>query len=269
MNNLYNEKIEGLISAALADGVLTEKEKQVLFKRAQAEGIDLDEFEMVLDARLVELKKVQKSAPKSEKYGDVRKCPACGAMVPSLAGVCPECGHEFSGISANLSSQKLAELLQTTFNEISIIDKVGPLDDSIDDDLLYKKKQLAREDIEIAKEENINKRKNIIETFPIPNTKSDLFEFLTSLQPRIHDIMDPLANSYFIKYEECINKVNISFANDVDFIPFIEHYKKEKKIVKMKLFFYKIFHWFSDDPPRIIAIIFFIIVLIMLLNDVF
>ena len=48
---MYNEKIEALIKAALADGVLTEKEKEILFKNAQAEGIDLDEFEMVLDAR--------------------------------------------------------------------------------------------------------------------------------------------------------------------------------------------------------------------------
>ena len=76
---MYSEKMEALIKAALADGVLTEKEKQILFKRAQAEGIDLDEFEMILDARLIELKKVQKSsAPKSDKFGDVRKCPACG-----------------------------------------------------------------------------------------------------------------------------------------------------------------------------------------------
>ena len=29
---MYNEQIEALISAALADGVLTEKEKQILFK---------------------------------------------------------------------------------------------------------------------------------------------------------------------------------------------------------------------------------------------
>ena len=58
---LYSEKIEGLIDAALADGVLTEKEKQILFKKAQAEGIDLDEFEMVLDARLVELEKKRKA----------------------------------------------------------------------------------------------------------------------------------------------------------------------------------------------------------------
>lgn len=53
---MYNEELEYLIDAALADGILTEKEKQILFKRAQAMGIDLDEFEMVLDARLVKMK---------------------------------------------------------------------------------------------------------------------------------------------------------------------------------------------------------------------
>ena len=78
---MYSEKIEQLISAALADGVLTEKEKQILFKRAQEQDIDLDEFEMVLDARLVELQKAEKaatmkSAPHSGKLGDVRKCPS-------------------------------------------------------------------------------------------------------------------------------------------------------------------------------------------------
>jgi hypothetical protein len=51
---MYSEKLEKLIAFALADGVLTDKEKQVLFKNAEAEGIDLDEFEMVLDARLYE-----------------------------------------------------------------------------------------------------------------------------------------------------------------------------------------------------------------------
>ena len=78
---MYNEKIEALIKAALADGVLTEKEKQILFKKAHELGIDLYEFEMVLDARLFEAEnavreKREKAAPKSEKYADVKKCPA-------------------------------------------------------------------------------------------------------------------------------------------------------------------------------------------------
>ena len=97
---MYDERIEQLISAALADGVLTEKEKKILFKRAQAQGIDLYEFEMVLDARLVELQKVEKekaakSALRSNKLGEVRKCPSCGEMLSLMDGVCPSCGHLF------------------------------------------------------------------------------------------------------------------------------------------------------------------------------
>ena len=54
---MYNEQLEKLIDYALADGELTEKEKQVLFKKAESMGVDLDEFEMVLDARLFEKQK--------------------------------------------------------------------------------------------------------------------------------------------------------------------------------------------------------------------
>lgn len=51
MEKRYNEELEQLIETALTDGVLTDKKKQVLFKKAESFGIDLDEFEMVLDAR--------------------------------------------------------------------------------------------------------------------------------------------------------------------------------------------------------------------------
>ena len=84
---MYNEQIENLINLALADGELSEKEKQILFKKAEAAGIDLDEFEMVLDAKLFEKQKSDKpvtAAPKSDKLGDIRKCPACGAIVQSF-----------------------------------------------------------------------------------------------------------------------------------------------------------------------------------------
>ena len=249
MNNLYvyDEEIEGLISAALADGVLKEKEKQVLFKRAQAKGIDLDEFEMVLDARLVELKKAEKaktttSAPKSNKFGDIRKCPTCGGMVPALAGVCPDCGYEFSGIDSNLSSQKLADLL-LKFHSFGV-----------------------------------ERYKIIIETFPIPNTKSDLFEFLASIKPRMEDVKDPLAVSYFKKFEECINKAKISFPNDADLSYFIEYFEKNGKSLKRKQqrYLYKFFkgvfkafkgfiNWFTEVGDGVLLYSFLILLLIGLL----
>lgn len=244
---MYSRKMEGLIKAALADNVLTEKEKQVLFKKAQAEGIDLDEFEMVLDARLVEAQKAEaarkakeakkakeaqkaeaakkakgakakettktevaeepesmrivgkteseRAAPKSDKYGDIRKCPACGSIVGAFKGICPECGYEFANVDANLSSRKLYDAL----SKASTIQKA-----------------------------------EIIETFPIPNTKADLLEFLTALKPRVTDVSSDLQNAYFKKYSECIEKAKISFAGDKQLQPFVDGYGDISKKIKRK-----------------------------------
>ena len=126
---MYDERIEQLISAALADGVLTEKEKQVLFKKAHAEGIDLDEFEIILDARLLEAqeaekKKREKAAPKSDKYADVKKCPACGSIIPPNTKVCPGCGMVFSNEQSDI--KEIIDL-QNSYAKISKFKPNTPL----------------------------------------------------------------------------------------------------------------------------------------------
>ena len=140
---IYGNYMEHLIDMALADGELTEKEKQVLFKKAEANGIDLDEFEMVLDARLYERQKAtqavqpttQGAAPKSEKYGDVRKCPGCGAIVESFTTRCPDCGHEFSNIGTVSSFNLLSSKLEALENQ-----KKGTLWGAIKDESIDKQK---------------------------------------------------------------------------------------------------------------------------------
>lgn len=67
---MYDEKLEALITAALADGVLTDKEKNLLFKKAEAMGIDLDEFELVLNGRLAKRKK-DMEAKSAQKKGAI------------------------------------------------------------------------------------------------------------------------------------------------------------------------------------------------------
>lgn len=65
---MYNEKLEALITAALADGVLTDKEKNLLFKKAEAMGIDRDEFDLMLNGRLAKRKKeMEAQAPQAAK----------------------------------------------------------------------------------------------------------------------------------------------------------------------------------------------------------
>jgi hypothetical protein len=48
-----NPEIEKLIEFALADGVITDKEREVIRKKAEKLGEDPDEAEMILDAKLV------------------------------------------------------------------------------------------------------------------------------------------------------------------------------------------------------------------------
>ena len=49
---MYDPQLEKLIAIALKDGVVTDKERQILIKKAIEFGIDLDEFEMELDSRI-------------------------------------------------------------------------------------------------------------------------------------------------------------------------------------------------------------------------
>lgn len=212
---LYDAEMEKLIDLAIIDGTLTEKEKQILFKKAQAKGIDLDEFEMVLDARLSEYNHIHNkksapsnlSAPKSEKFGDVRRCPQCNALVKAFSPVCTACGYEFLNIDASMSYEKLS-------NKLSEV-------------------------------EDIKKRINIIETFPIPNAKADLLDFLTSAKPHITDSSDPCRMAYWKKYQECINKAELSFKNDDIFKPFIDDYTRfKRKVIGVGfLAWFKRLHW--------------------------
>ena len=218
---MYNLELENLIDAALADGVLTEKEKQILFKKAQTMGVDLDEFEMVLDARLVKLKKAEQekaatSAPKSNKLGDVKKCPACGAMVQSYQGSCPECGYAFENLDANSSSQKLSDA----------IDKV-----MLENNKLVKQKGV---DLNAEKRRRID---NVIKNFPVPTTKSDLFEFITALQSKTDGYN---GDAYEAKLNECVEKAKLLFPDDKMFRKLIDsaetNQKKKKKRDKMERF---------------------------------
>ena len=230
---MYNEQLEQLIDAALADGVLTEKEKQILFKKAQTFGIDLDEFEMVLDARLVKLQKEQQSAPKSNKLGDVKKCPACGAIVQSYNGVCTECGYEFSGVGVNSSIKLLVEKIE----EINSIQtkKVREINGKTADGM--------NEKWEIMVKERIMAICHVIKSFPIPNTKADMFEFITTMQsnmlsPNVYKLE---GDAYYTKYNEAIIKASALYKNDSTFSNLIENkreaveeykkiHKKQKKL---------------------------------------
>lgn len=233
---MYNEQLEKLIEMALMDGELTEKEKQVLFKKAEAMGIDLDEFEMVLEAKLFEKtqsinQSAANAAPKSDKFGDVKKCPACGSMVQSFQTRCPDCGHDYSNIESNMSIQKLFKMLNDAENErkddgISVGKAIGGV--------LGKMYGIGGGD------KVNNKKKTIIANFPIPTTKNDIIEFLTLALPmakqkgnfftkendenKLHNELVPTWKS---KCEQIVLKARFSMKEDKSTLDEINNYAKE------------------------------------------
>ena len=49
---MFSEELKQLIEAAVTDGKVTEKEMNVIARRAGAEGVDMDELEIYIDSRI-------------------------------------------------------------------------------------------------------------------------------------------------------------------------------------------------------------------------
>lgn len=92
----FSKELEDVIEAALADGVITEKERAVLHKKALLEGVDPDEVDVVIDGRL---QQIQKSIDDAKQK--VRKCPSCGEIIPAMTAVCPSCGQVIDASNAD------------------------------------------------------------------------------------------------------------------------------------------------------------------------
>ena len=120
---MYSEQLEAIIKNVLADGVITDKERAVLHKKAEAEGIDVDEIDVYIEGELDKIRNEQVKAK-----AQVRKCPACGDIIPVLSNVCPSCG----AVVNEVESSDLQLLLQNIENNIvQIKETISSFQDTI------------------------------------------------------------------------------------------------------------------------------------------
>jgi hypothetical protein len=242
-------ELEKYIDLALADGDVTDKERQVLQRKAQELGVDQDEFEMVLEAKLHLVQKAatpppppqpipEPEKPKSNKEGDLKKCPSCGSPVQSFATKCPDCGHEFRNIESSNSVKnlvvKLDEAEEKARNTKSGGGLVGGLMKMIDGETDLEKRIY-------------NAKSNVISSFPIPNTKEDILEFLALSVAQVNSIkigaMVRLAGTsgtygYKVTYKNAwlsiankvVMKARFSMKEDKKTLETIENYAKQLKI---------------------------------------
>lgn len=125
------------------------------------------------------------STSQTLKRGDLHKCPACGSLLSPLAVKCPECGYELSNIEANNTIKKLLSSLQ---------DVVGT--DSA----------------------AVSHKVQIIQNFPVPNTKEDIIEMLTVCRSNITSNAEhpQLRKAWEAKANQIVTKSQILLKGDKD-----------------------------------------------------
>lgn len=86
----YPKELTDLVEEYLTDGIISTKERQVLLKKAQQLGVDVDEFDLYIDAQQQKADQTVDAAA-AKKRG--KTCPFCGGVVPQLTDKCPHCGE--------------------------------------------------------------------------------------------------------------------------------------------------------------------------------
>lgn len=82
---MYSERLEEVISAALADGNLTEQKRKIIMRRAEKEGEDVEEVMMVVESRL--LNQTKKQSNQNQSKSESKEEVANGDFVETVNGV--------------------------------------------------------------------------------------------------------------------------------------------------------------------------------------
>lgn len=237
------EQLNQLIEAIIADGVITPKERAVLHRRAQAEGISTDEIDILVEGRLIQLKRTvnqraraararaeqlkaqQAKAEQAKARAQVARAQAVRAKAEQAVktpqtqqrtqnyGVvqkCPNCGSPVEGGTVKCASCGYEfrgiganNCLVDLMNQIK---RVGP--------------------------RNQEAIKTLISNYPVPTTKDDLVEFIMFAKSKSRSYTEDdnaLASCYRKKYYECVEKAQFYFKDDQQFQQIFADYQVYKK----------------------------------------
>jgi hypothetical protein len=107
-----HSEIEKLVTYSLVDGIISEKEKSVIFNKAKELNISTDEVEIYLESKIF----LQKKETNKEKFKGLKICPQCGNKVSGLENIC-QCGHLFNAVFEG-ESRSLESVINTLENLI-------------------------------------------------------------------------------------------------------------------------------------------------------
>lgn len=101
----FPKDLTELVEEYLTDGIISSKERDVLLKKAEKMGVDVDEFDLYIDAQQ---QKVDQSIDAAARKKRGATCPFCGGPVPQLVDKCPHCGQFITA----QASEELKEILE-------------------------------------------------------------------------------------------------------------------------------------------------------------
>ena len=156
------------------------------------------------------------SAQRQQEYaGKILKCPNCGETLKSFEANCPTCGYELRGSRATNSVRELALKLEAVENR-------RERNSTRSRRSMFDYNAVLNPDISKTDEQ----KATIISTFPIPNTKEDLIEFMVLARSNIdiksyeNDIRTAprvVSDAWKAKFEQAYEKAEVSFGNDPEF----------------------------------------------------
>jgi hypothetical protein len=199
---------------------------------------------MILEGKIALYNKQQLNATssnpvlKSNKEGDIKKCPACNAPTQSFSIKCAECGHEYRNIESSNSVKEFFRIL----NELESSNNEESDNPFIAFGNTYAK--LMREGGIFGGGKTGRQKTELIKNFPIPNTKEDILEFLALGVPRAKKkgnffsssfsdgAWEIKSHNYFVpvwqsKCEQIIIKARFSLKDDKSTLAEIEFYANQ------------------------------------------
>lgn len=193
---MFSKELQTLIDAAITSGEITEKTRAVLHKRAEADGVDPDELDMIIDSMLAQKK--EHAERRAERKAEKSDSPT--ALTRLLAKIEEVGAREFKDDEdedGDDAEEKRADALANTIKNFP----------------LPKDKEELLEIIYFIK--------------PYLNKKAWNTDTLAE---------EEMAKAYRHRYKEICNLVKTRYANDADLVAATAEEQKEKKGFFSRLF---------------------------------